>query len=53
MKYQVVHKLTGKPVRDFKTAQVIIFDSEIEALKLVEAKNRVNQSGFYKVEVVK
>jgi hypothetical protein len=51
-KYQVIHKLTQKPIRNYKTADIIFFDDKSEAQKVVDMKNKIMGAPFYEVKEV-
>lgn len=54
MKYQVIHKLTGKPVRNTNTLEIMTFDDEESAQKLADTKNTIMGAVWYVVaEVLK
>jgi hypothetical protein len=48
-KYQVIHKLTQKPVRCPVSLEVFTFETAADAQVLVDAKNRIMGAVFYKV----
>lgn len=49
--YQIIHKLTKKPVRHLKTFEILVLEHE-EAFRICQLKNKVMGADFYTLEEV-
>ena len=52
MKYQIIHKLTKKPIRNRETLEVMEFDNIDDAKKLLDIKNKNMHATFYEIKAV-